>query len=163
MSDVEELERRVAELENFYTDIPEMLNLRLDRNDAAHAEHSARLSIIDKQLAALTRDVRDMRGGVTRQLTGQDQRLAAMEQRMTAMDQRLAAMEQRMTAMDQRLAAMEQRMTAMEQLLTAMEQLLKQRLTAFEQRQQAFETTMTQRLDGVDAQLSRVITMLEKR
>ena len=149
MSDVEELERRVAELENFYTDIPEMLNLRLDRNDAAHAEHSARLSIIDKQLAALTRDVRDMRGGVTRQLTGQDQRLAAMEQRMTAMDQRLAAMEQRMTAM--------------EQLLTAMEQLLKQRLTAFEQRQQAFETTMTQRLDGVDAQLSRVITMLEKR
>jgi hypothetical protein len=79
MSEVEEIERRVGELESLYTDLPEMMNLRLDRNDAAHAEHSARLSIIDKQLAALTRDVRDMRGGVTRQLAAQDQRLAAME------------------------------------------------------------------------------------
>ena len=131
MSDVEEHERRVVELENFYTDIPEMLNLRLDRNDAAHAEHSARLSIIDKQLVALTRDVRDMRGGITRQLTGQDQRLAGMDQRLSAMEQRMTALEQRMTAMDQR--------------------------------QQSFETRMTQRLDSVDAQLARIIALMESR
>ena len=109
MSDVEELERRVVELENFYTDIPEMLNLRLDRNDAAHAEHSARLSIIDKQLAALTRDVRDMRGGVTRQLTGQDQRLTAMEQRLTAIERRQSNIEAQLGLITTQLATLIER------------------------------------------------------
>ncbi len=138
MSDVQQLERRVAELENFYTDIPEMMNLRLDRNDAAHAEHSARLSIIDKQLAALTRDVRDMRGGITRQLTGQDHRIASLEERLTGMEQGLTGMEQRLTGMEERL-------------------------TALELQQQTFESKMTQRLDSVDAQLARVIAILERR
>lgn len=148
MSDVEELERRVGELENFYIDIPEMLNLRLDRNDAAHAEHSARLSIIDKQLAALTRDVRDMRGGITRQLTGQDQRLGAMEQRLTALEQHQPVLDRRLTGVEQRLTGVEQRLTGVEQRLTGVEQ----RLTGIEQR-----------LDGVDAQLARVITILERK
>lgn len=117
MSDVKEPERRVAQLESFYTDIPEMMNLRLDRNDAAHAEHSARLSIIDKQLAALTRDVRDMRGGITRQLMGQDQRLTAIEQRLTALERRQDANDARFDTIDRRQIGMEAQLTRIITLL----------------------------------------------
>ena len=148
MSNIDELERRVIQLESFYTDIPEMVNLRLDRNDAAHAEHSARLNIIDKQLAALTREVRDMRGGVTRQLTGQDQRLAAVLNRLEALEKRLEAIDKRLEALEKRLEAIDRRLEAVEDRQAATEK---------------WQAATDRRLEGIDAQLARVITILETK
>jgi uncharacterized protein involved in exopolysaccharide biosynthesis len=70
-------------------------------------ETNGRLNIIDKQLAMLTRDVRDTRGGVTRQLVEQDKRLAAIEQRLTALEEGYASLAQMQSSMAQRMEAMQ--------------------------------------------------------
>lgn len=87
------LDERVTELESFYTDLPEILNLRFERMDAQLSELSGRFNLMDRQIAALTRDVRDLRGGVTRHLVDQGKRLTAMEARLDRMDGRLDKME----------------------------------------------------------------------
>ena len=62
------LDERVTDLETIYTDLPEILNLRLDRFHAQASEINSRLGLMDKQFAALTRDLRDLRSGMTAQL-----------------------------------------------------------------------------------------------
>jgi archaellum component FlaC len=59
-----------------------MLNLRLEGITAAQNEVSARIALLDKQMSMVTRDVRDLRGGVTRQLVAQDERLSKMESQL---------------------------------------------------------------------------------
>ena len=83
---VSSIDERVTELEKFYVDIPDILNLRFARVDAALKENAARfdevagrLNLLDTQMGMIIRDVRDLRGGVTRQLGEQDKRLARME------------------------------------------------------------------------------------
>jgi len=79
MTDVTELDRRLGDLEAVVADLPEMLNLRFGSVTARQDEMAARLGLLDKQISILVRDVRDMRGAVTRQLLAQDQRLSAIE------------------------------------------------------------------------------------
>ena len=62
------LDERVADLETIYTDLPEILNLRFDRLNAQASETTARLGLMDRQFATLTRDVRDLRSGMTAQM-----------------------------------------------------------------------------------------------
>ena len=82
------LEERVIDLVSLFMDFPEIMNLRFERMDSQYREVSGRLGMIDKQMAQLSRDMRDTRAGVTLQLREQDKRLERMEQRLGAMEQR---------------------------------------------------------------------------
>lgn len=76
------LDERVADLEAIYVDLPEIMSLRFGSVRSQIEELSSRVGLLEKGLSILMRDVRDLRGGVTRQLMAQDQRLAALEQRL---------------------------------------------------------------------------------
>ena len=104
------IDHRVSVLEEFFTDLPEMVNLRFERMNGALSEINVRLNLQDKQLAALTRDVRDMRAGVTRQLIAQDQRLAAQDAMLASHDTRLSAIEAHLATNDTRLGGIETRL-----------------------------------------------------
>jgi hypothetical protein len=80
MTTLEDLDRRHTDVEGLVTDLPEIINLRFERTVATQSEVNARLNILDKQMATLTRDLRDMRGAVTRQLLAQDQRLKGIDE-----------------------------------------------------------------------------------
>ena len=100
------LDERVSDLETIYTDLPEILNLRFDALRAQASETTSRLGLMDNLIATLTRDVRDMRSGVTGQL-----RLLIEEQRkqgdgLDKMDQRLTVMETDMAGMKADMAGM---------------------------------------------------------
>ena len=85
------IDKRVSDLEDLLADIPQMLSLRLEGITAAQQESTARIGFLDKQMAMLIRDVRDMRSGLTRYLKGQDERLAAQDERLGSIEQRLVA------------------------------------------------------------------------
>jgi len=82
MTTPEGLDRRPTDVEGLVTDLPDIVNLRFERIVATQSEVNARLNIIDKQMATLTRDVRELRGAVTRQLLAQDQRLMQNDERL---------------------------------------------------------------------------------
>ena len=92
---VDSLEQRVKDVEDLIADIPHLVGLRLESVTASQQETSARLGLIDKQMSMMLRDLRDMRGGVTRQLIEQDKRLAAIEGRLEALDTRQAVYEKK--------------------------------------------------------------------
>ena len=100
---IEALTKRVENMEDLIADIPVLLNARLETIAAGYNETSARLVVIDKQLATLTRDLRDMRGAVTRQLLGQDERLRAMDARLDAHDKRFTSIDENLTTILERL------------------------------------------------------------
>ena len=62
------LDERVSDLETIYTDLPEILNLRFDALRAQASETTSRLGLMDNLISTLTRDLRDMRSGMTGQL-----------------------------------------------------------------------------------------------
>lgn len=62
------LEERVSDMEAIYTDMPEILNLRFDSLKGQASEIAGRLGLMDTLIATLTRDIRDLRSGMTAQL-----------------------------------------------------------------------------------------------
>jgi hypothetical protein len=106
MADV--LEQQVKDIEDLIADIPHMLNLRLEGITAAQNETSARIALLDKQMSMVLRDLRDLRGGVTRQLVAQDERLSKMESHL---GERLGGME---SHLGERLGKMESQLGAIE-------------------------------------------------
>lgn len=98
-----ELEKRMNNAEDLIADLPHTMNLRLETIVGAQHEVAARLGLMDKQLSILVRDVRDMRGGVTRQLTEQDKRLNQLEQRLDGVEKRLDVLAKRFDSIDQKL------------------------------------------------------------
>jgi hypothetical protein len=76
------IDERVEDLESIYGDLPSLLNLRLD-------EVNGRLNLVDRQMAAMLRDMRDLRGGVTRQLIEQDKQIAALHQKIDKVGEKL--------------------------------------------------------------------------
>jgi chromosome segregation ATPase len=119
------IDKRVADLEAIVTDLPEVLNLRFERVDATLSEHSARFNLLDKQMAKqmamLARDMRDLRGGVRRQLVEQDRRLGGIQQKLGEHDRRLGAIEERLEGQDRRLGGMEQQLAVQDRRLATME------------------------------------------
>jgi peptidoglycan hydrolase CwlO-like protein len=73
------LEQRVDDLEDLVSDIPNLINLRLETLISNQHEANARIALLDRQITTLVRDVRDMRGGVTRQLVAQDKEIAEIK------------------------------------------------------------------------------------
>lgn len=84
------LEKRVTDVENLVWEIPNLLNTRFTRFEAALADNTARLTSLERTITSVLTDVRDLRGGVTRQLVEQDKRLAAMEGRLAGIEGQLA-------------------------------------------------------------------------
>jgi hypothetical protein len=82
MADTDTIDKRVSDLETLVWDIPNLLNARFQRFEAALADNTARLASVERTLTGLQTDVRDLRGGVTRQLVAQDGRLAAIESKL---------------------------------------------------------------------------------
>lgn len=82
----DQLEQRVTDIEDLIADIPQMVSLRMESLQGSQQEASARIGLIDRQLSMVLREMRDLRGGVTRQLVEQDKRLAAMERRLDALE-----------------------------------------------------------------------------
>ncbi|MEW5962087.1 MAG: hypothetical protein AB1749_00845 [Pseudomonadota bacterium] len=82
-------EQRVKALEDLIADIPQMVSLRLEGLTAARHETAARIGIIDKPMAMMPREMRDVRGDITRQLVEQDTRLGAIDTRLEAILARL--------------------------------------------------------------------------
>lgn len=74
------LDERVSDLEEIVGDIPHLLNTRLELIQSNQQEANARLNFLDRQMGMILREIRDMRGGVTRQLMEQDKRIASMAQ-----------------------------------------------------------------------------------
>jgi hypothetical protein len=87
MSDT--LEKRVTDVENLVWEIPNLLNTRFARFEAALADNTARLASLERTISAALIDVRDLRGGVTRQLVAQDERLASVETKLDEILKRL--------------------------------------------------------------------------
>ena len=79
------IDKRLTDLEGLVYDLPHLLNLRMERVDGILSDHTARFNLLDKQVGMLLRDVRDMRSGVTRQLSEQDRRIAVIEQDIAAL------------------------------------------------------------------------------
>jgi chromosome segregation ATPase len=113
MPDID-LTKRVTEIETLVFDIPRLVTLRLETLTAQLSEQSGRLNLLDSQMGMLLRDVRDLRGGVTRQLVHQDSRFDGMEQRIERVEQRLDQLEQTVerlaTSVDRRLGGVESRL-----------------------------------------------------
>lgn len=73
------LEERVIDMEDLIADMPHLMNLRLETLVAAQAESNSRINVLDKQMTIVIREIRDLRGGVTRQLMEQDKRIASLQ------------------------------------------------------------------------------------
>lgn len=93
---VGEVERRLGNIEDLIVDLPQVMNLRLETIVAAQRETSGRMNLMEQQLAMLSRDVRDMRGGVTRMLVAQDKRLDEMSSRIEKLEGRMDGLDSRM-------------------------------------------------------------------
>jgi len=83
------IEKRIADVENLVWEIPNILNTRFARFEAALADNTVRLANLERQISAMQTDVRDLRGGVTRQLVAQDERLSAMQEQLAEILRRL--------------------------------------------------------------------------
>lgn len=103
MTTVDELDKRSTDLEALVTDFPDLINLRFERVLATQSEVTARLNLLDRQLATLTRDVRDMRAAVTRQLLGQDERFKEIEARLGRLEERLDRHDARFSSIESKL------------------------------------------------------------
>ncbi|MEQ1697771.1 MAG: hypothetical protein ABL901_18220 [Hyphomicrobiaceae bacterium] len=103
------IDERVDDLESIYGDLPSLLNLRLD-------EVNGRLNLLDRQMAAMIRDMRDLRGGVTRQLIEQDKQIAALRSEVAALHDKVAALNERFAALndkfDEKIGALDAKLDA---------------------------------------------------
>jgi chromosome segregation ATPase len=80
------LDKRVSEFESIVWDIPNPMNLRFTRFDTefasmrgAIADNAGRLQAVERAMTHMQADMRDLRGGVTRQLVAQDAQLQVMK------------------------------------------------------------------------------------
>lgn len=80
------IEQRVEDLETICTDMPELLNLRLERIDLAQRQNASRFdeiagrrNLLGRQMGAPTHGVRDLRGAIARQLLAQDAEIAGIK------------------------------------------------------------------------------------
>jgi hypothetical protein len=89
-------DKRVTDLENPVWEIPNLLNTRFARFEAALADNTARVASVERAMTVLQTDLRDLRGGVTRQLVEQDGRLGGIEQRLGGVEQKLEEVLQRL-------------------------------------------------------------------
>ena len=130
MSDV--IEKRVTDIETLVWDIPNLLNLRFTRFETevaslrgAIADNTSRVASVERAMTAMQVDMRDLRGGVTRQLVEQDRVLVAMGVTLKDQDRRLDAMGTSLKEQDRVLDAMGTSLKEQDRVLDAMGTSLK--------------------------------------
>ena len=112
MTDV--LEKRLTDLETLVWELPDLLNTRMTRFEAelvalraGITDNSSCVAALEKTMVGLQTNIRDMRGGVTHQLSAQDKRLSDMDQRLSGLAKQasggLAEVDKRLLEQDQKL------------------------------------------------------------
>ena len=94
------LEGRVQDIEDLIADIPQMISLRMESLTASQQEASARIGLLDKQMAMVLREMRDLRGGVTRMLVAQDAEIAAIKTDVLALKGDVSGIETRIAKIE---------------------------------------------------------------
>ena len=94
MADV--IEKRLTDLETLVWDIPNLLNARFTRFDTefvslrgALTDMTSRVAALERTMTGLQTDMRDLRGGVTRQLIEQDKQLKDQNMRLGTIEQKI--------------------------------------------------------------------------
>ena len=94
MADV--IEKRLTDLETLVWDIPNLLNARFTRFDTefvslrgALTDMTTRVAALERTMTGLQTDMRDLRGGVTRQLIEQDKQLKDQNMRLGTIEQKI--------------------------------------------------------------------------
>jgi peptidoglycan hydrolase CwlO-like protein len=93
------LELRVSDMEDLIADIPHLVNLRLEGVMSSLHETNSRIALIDRQFSGFVRDLRDLRGGVTRQLMAQDVEIAEIKAKVIGLETDMSAMKADITGM----------------------------------------------------------------
>lgn len=70
-----------------------MTSLRLESLTASQQDASARIGLLEKQMAMVMREMRDLRGGVTRMLVAQDAEIAAIKADVAGMRAQIGRIE----------------------------------------------------------------------
>jgi archaellum component FlaC len=83
MDDV--IDKRLTDLESLFADLPDLLNIRMERidkalkaNEGRFDEMAGRLNLLDKQMGMIVRDVRDLRNGVMAMFAAQDKEISGI-------------------------------------------------------------------------------------
>ena len=100
-------EHRIKGFEELAFSFGDILNTRTERYEVNFDEIKKRLDHLDRMVAMLQTDVRDLRSGVTAQLIAQDQRIADVVLRLTRLDARVASIEAILTSMEAGLASLD--------------------------------------------------------
>ena len=150
------IEKRVGDIESLVWEIPNILNLRFERFQTEHAffrkaieDNTDRLKAIERIIALVQADMRDLRGGVTHQLVAQDETIRDLVKRLDALEgevkRQFATIDQRLKALEMGQAALEKRQAA----LAKGQDALAKGQGALEARQTAFEGVVLDKLDEV--------------
>ena len=93
---VDVIEKRLTDLETLVWDIPNLLNARFTRFDTefvslrgALTDMTTRVAALERTMTGLQTDMRDLRGGVTRQLIEQDKQLKDQNMRLGTIEQKI--------------------------------------------------------------------------
>ena len=124
MTDI--LEKRLTDLETLVWELPDLMTTRMARVDtelvslrASMVEYSQRAATLERAMMVLQTDIRDMRGGVTRMLVAQDERLADVDKRLAGVETRLTGVETRLTGVETRLTGQDQQFVQLNAKLDA--------------------------------------------
>lgn len=125
-ADIEKpLHKRITEIETLLWEIPNLIETRFTRFDAefgaqraAIADNTARLVQLERAFTLLQADMRELRGGVTRQLLEQDKRLAALDGRLAAIEEKLGALDTKLSGHDRRFSTLDTKLDAILAKLT---------------------------------------------
>ena len=93
----------MTDVENLLWELPNLLNTRFTRFDAelsalrvAISDNTKRVESLERTMTLIQTDMRDMRGGVTRQLVEQDKRLAVIETKIDRLEAKIEEVLQRL-------------------------------------------------------------------
>ena len=113
---VDVIEKRLTDLETLVWDIPNLLNARFTRFDTefvslrgALTDMTTRVAALERAMTGLQTDMRDLRGGVTRQLIEQDKRLADQEKRLGAIENKIGTLDDKLAKQGAHLGKIEQK------------------------------------------------------
>ena len=100
------LEQRVSDMEDLIADIPHLVNIRLEGVMSSLHETNSRIALIDRQFSGFVRDLRDLRGGVTRQLMAQDTEIAEIKAKVIRLETDMAIVKTDMAIVKTDVAAL---------------------------------------------------------
>ena len=100
-----EAEKRISGFEELAFSFGDILNTRTERYEINFDEIKKRLDHLDRMVAMLQTDVRDLRAGVTAQLKAQDEHIADVGARLTRLEQRVGSLEAMVASLDAKVEA----------------------------------------------------------